>query len=322
MKSLHVTNGDSTADLLRLSGLGGDVLPWRDVLHEGPVPADLDPPALNEVRARFIASQGWAELDVVRRSFAERDTVIERAGDFEHVVLWFEHDLYDQLQLLQILDRLSGLDLGETVLEIVMIDDHPAVERFLGLGQLSPEQLRQLFPERQPVTPEQIEVAQALWRVFRDPVTPGVLYYYSRDAPVLPFVGAALRRHVEQLPSLENGLGRTEQQALEALAAGPRRAADLFIAQSEQEESPFLGDTTFWSYLERLAEGAAPLLRIDAAEPFSESKVAMTAVGVQVLRGAVDHIECNGIDRWYGGLHLEGRRGLWRRSSDGHLGRH
>ncbi|HKB20032.1 MAG TPA: heavy metal-responsive transcriptional regulator, partial [Gaiellaceae bacterium] len=36
---LHVTNGESAGNTLRQTGLGGAVLPWQDVLHEGPVPA-------------------------------------------------------------------------------------------------------------------------------------------------------------------------------------------------------------------------------------------------------------------------------------------
>ena len=31
---LHITNGDSTAGTLRQTGLEGEVIPWRDVLHE------------------------------------------------------------------------------------------------------------------------------------------------------------------------------------------------------------------------------------------------------------------------------------------------
>ena len=36
---LHVTNGESAGNTLRQTALGGAVLPWQDVLHEGPVPA-------------------------------------------------------------------------------------------------------------------------------------------------------------------------------------------------------------------------------------------------------------------------------------------
>jgi hypothetical protein len=35
---LHVTNGDSAGSTLRQTALGGTLLPWQDVLNEGPVP--------------------------------------------------------------------------------------------------------------------------------------------------------------------------------------------------------------------------------------------------------------------------------------------
>jgi len=33
---LHITNGESAGNTLRQTALGGAVLPWQDVLHEGP----------------------------------------------------------------------------------------------------------------------------------------------------------------------------------------------------------------------------------------------------------------------------------------------
>ena len=96
---LIVSNGGSAVDMLRDFGAQGTMLPWRDVLHDGPVP-DLPLQELSEVRAQFISSQGWAPLDEARAQFRERDRELLAAGQFEEIVLWFEHDLYDQLQLL------------------------------------------------------------------------------------------------------------------------------------------------------------------------------------------------------------------------------
>ena len=55
---LHITNGDSAVGLMREGGISGDILPWRDVLHDGPVPGGLDLEALSRVRARFLADRG------------------------------------------------------------------------------------------------------------------------------------------------------------------------------------------------------------------------------------------------------------------------
>jgi len=54
---LHVTNGESAGNTLRQTGLGGAVLSWQDVLHEGPVPA-VPPAELRAVRAQLACAAG------------------------------------------------------------------------------------------------------------------------------------------------------------------------------------------------------------------------------------------------------------------------
>ncbi len=302
---LHVTNGDSAASLIRATGLAGEILPWRDVLHEGPVPAGLSLAELRAVRARFIAGEGWGEASRVLEDFKRRDATLAGFREYGEVVLWFEHDLYDQLQILQILDFFAVQDPPTTALQLISIDRHPDVERFLGLGQLRPEQMAALFGERRAVSPEQLELARRAWRAFRDPDPAAIVELLERETSALPFLDAALRRHVEQFPSQRNGLGRTEQQALEGVASGRERPGELFRHDQDREESPFLGDSVFFAYLERLASGARPLLEI------AESMVALTEDGRGVLEGDEDYVRLNGLDRWLGGVHLRGRSS-WR----------
>jgi hypothetical protein len=121
---LHITNGDSAGGLIQESDIGGDVLPWRDVLHEGPVPADLDLDDLSAIRAEYLAGRELGDLENLKRDFAERDNMLRRFADYDEVVLWFEWDLYDQLQLIQLLDFFAGFspdDLGETGTDLSLI---------------------------------------------------------------------------------------------------------------------------------------------------------------------------------------------------------
>jgi hypothetical protein len=104
---LHITNGDCAVAVISQVVQGG-ILPWRDVLHEGPVRAGLSLEELSAERARFIADAGWGEFTAVLKNFRERDAAFRRAGEHDEIVLWFEHDLYDQLQLIQVLDGLAS----------------------------------------------------------------------------------------------------------------------------------------------------------------------------------------------------------------------
>src|SRR5688572_759644 len=134
---LHITNGDCAAAVLS-QAVQGEVLPWRDVLHEGPVHAGLPLEALSRRRASFIVSAGWAAQPLVEKQFAERDTALRDAGRHEEVVLWFEHDLYDQLQLVQLLAWFAG-------------HPHPKLSLVCEaeyLGTMTPARAADLFAQR------------------------------------------------------------------------------------------------------------------------------------------------------------------------------
>ena len=94
--ALHLTNGDSTVPGLLGTGLAETVLPWRDVLHEGPVP-DVPDAELRRIRARFLAGAAAADIGT-EAEFERRDRALAEHRDGEFV-LWFEADLYDQLQV-------------------------------------------------------------------------------------------------------------------------------------------------------------------------------------------------------------------------------
>ncbi len=321
---LHVTNGDSTAGTIKLSGLPGRVVPWRDILYEGPIPAGLGPDELRDARARFIANAGWGSYDQVLAEFVERDQQLAAFREHEEVVLWFEHDLYDQLQLLQILDWFMGQSQRQTTLSLICIGSFPGVSPFHGLGQLRPTQIATLFPGRGRVTVDQLELARAGWNAVRSSDPTAIERIIASDTGALPFLGAALRRFLEEYPGLRDGLSRTERQVVELLRVGISTPAELFLAISDREERPFLGDSTLWTYIHGLASGPVPLLSpVDggslslpapggSAGQFVKRRLRLTDSGHGVAAGELDYVALNGIDRWLGGVHLAGKSVDWR----------
>jgi hypothetical protein len=312
---LHITNGDATAKTLNDADLGGEIAVWRDVLHEGPVPAGLGLDELREVRARYLAGEGWATYERVLADLTARDALLRDFDRHPQIVLWFEHDLYDQLQVLQALDFFSSVDVGGIALEAIGVEDWVAKPGFHGLGQLSPQELALLWNDsRHAVTADALRLGRDGWAAFRDP-DPRVLERFSQtDTSALPFLASALRRHFEEYPSTRDGLSRTEAQILSGIATGIDSPPRLFADSIDREEAPYLGDSVYWSYLQRLAAGPRPLLAITEPSPeapFVASTLTLTDDGRGVLAGEADHIRCNGIDRWLGGVHLTLER-LWR----------
>jgi len=335
VSTLHITNGSCAGDILQ-TFVDGHVVLMCDVLHEGPAPR-VDGDAWHATRARFLADEFQSNADEVRAGLAHCDRTIADAVGRDDIVLWFEHDLFDQLELIRTLD-LVRLKADATyvsnptcvsnptsvasgfsrTISLICIDRFPGVDRFIGLGQLNPDQLASLYPSRRPVTADQYEIASRAWDAFRsaDPMEL-VRLTASMQADPLPFLRDALLRLLAEYPSTTNGLSRTEQLALHALDEAPMAAGELFAATQRQESRPFMGDATFYDILRTLASARVPLVTLDGDSGHDGDvrgvPVSITQAGRDVAAGRRDHVALNGIDRWKGGVHLIGdSRSPWR----------
>ena len=141
-------------------------------------------------------------------------------------MLWFEHDLYDQLQLIQVLDGLA--ELKGPPISLVCEAEY--------LGNMEPARAAELFALRSPVTRRHMAEARAAWIAFRSP-DPRSLETLKIAA--LPFLAAALRRHLEEFPWTSDGLSRTERQILQG---------------NTEEEPAFMGDVVLEWHRERIAK--------------------------------------------------------------------
>jgi hypothetical protein len=320
--TLHITNGDHAAGKLRRV-IDGTVITTCDVLHEGPAPR-VDERAWYDLRARYLADHG-PDAASIRESLAASDRAIAEAcahgGD---LVLWFEHDLYDQLLLVRTLDLIgstaaSAKKTATPAVSLICIDRFPGVERFIGLGQLTADQLATLIPTALPVTADQYALATIAWNAFRAPDPHGLedlALSGGAAANTLPFLEDALKRFLAEFPSTANGLSRTDTLALQALSRGPLAAHALFRATQDEEPRPFMGDWTFYRALRTLASARVPLVSTTLPVPDDTARthmVEITAAGRDVLAGRADAIALNGIDQWRGGVRLSGQnQSPWR----------
>lgn len=320
---LHITNGDSTVPGIKAFDPGGVILPWRDILHEGPVPGGIGPDLLAEVRSAHLEKAGYTTFDAAIRSFRERRDLIRRAGEFEEVVLWFEHDLYDQLQIVEALADLRDL-VPLPSSGLICIDRFAGVERFFGLGQLTHEQIASLYPSRIAVDTGMLDLAARAWEAFRES-DPRNIEALSRDGNgKLPFLAPALLRLLRELPDSNSGLTETESIVLGQLADGPETPHELFKGMQDAEAAPFLGNASFWTILAGLVQAATPAVETVggatwpsdpagfARPEFREIRLALTNAGRRIRNGELDFVRLNGVDRWLGGTHLDGREAIWR----------
>jgi hypothetical protein len=325
---LHVANGSSTTMTIEAAGIPGRCSIWADVLYEGPVPGGLSDAELIEVRKQFLEGPAdhtglaWAgsdpTLDPVN-DLGRWRSVIEAHEDYDELILWFEHDLFDQLNLIQLLPWIRDRLPATKPVSLICIGSFPGRPDFKGLGELTPEELAPLLDTRERISDAQYELARRAWLTFRAPTPERLDQLRREDTSALPYLAAALTRFLQEFPWTSDGLSRTERRLL-ALASEGMALWKAFPRMHEGEQFYYVTDGTMASMAETLARTSPALLMLDVSASSGHvlrGTIALTDSGRSVLAGQLDRVAACGIDRWLGGVHLHGRSDVWRWDEQG-----
>ncbi|MDQ0902889.1 DUF1835 domain-containing protein [Paenibacillus sp. V4I7] len=324
---LHIVNGDAFGDKLRVSGIDGDIMVWRESLYEGPIGMQMSDSVLLSIRAAYMNLQHGIPEELFKSITLQQEKAMDRlAEDIDEIVLWFEHDLYDQLMLCYLLSRLFALPNPSLKLSLLSINQFPGVEFFHGLGQLNVDQITQLHDKWLPVNEDQLLLACKVWTAYSasEPILMATLL--EEDLSALPFLQKALQANSERYPSSQNGLSANQQLILELIGEEEMPILSLFKRVSQTASHYGLGDLQFWAIVDSIRKCEIPLVRLAGGdklpvygEPlpphFEEWRLQRSDTGKLVHAGEQDHIYLNGMNDWIGGVHLLGKKGLWRRNA-------
>jgi len=321
---LHIHNGESTAGTLREFGFPGEHFAVKEVLMCGPTPAGLSQDDWFALRAKFLADEYELELEDAERDLRKQGQVLDRISEHDEVILWFEHDLFCQINLIYFLDWLSQRPSGATRLSLICIGEYTGMDDFRGLGQLTGEQLASLFDGRHEISESESKTAARAWAAYCSSDPRAIANLLDQGTSSMPFLQQALLLHLARFPSVRNGLGRVENRALELISRGPIDFKSLFPMFAETEHLYGLGDSQFWRELIRLSDARNPVINVSGPDDktgafnsnqFHQARLELTETGRAVLAGEQDFLELNLIDYWLGGVHLTDGN-LWRWDED------
>ncbi len=250
MSKLIITNGDMAAERIREAGFGETVLPWRDVLHDGPVLLSNSLKKTSERRAIFLSAFADVPLEDVQREFRGRDQTLLNSDPAMRIELWFEHDLYDQLQLFQLLYVFST-ELQDRDVFLVQTDDY--------LSEISDADFLHLPETVVKISPEQKAYGKSAWEAFTSSIPDKLRVMAGQTAP-LSSAQAALQRLLGEFPNPKTGLSHSLFLALTPLLENNRKIKDLFLTMQEGEEAKFMGDLSFARALDGVVLAQNPLL--------------------------------------------------------------
>ncbi|WML46711.1 DUF1835 domain-containing protein [Neobacillus sp. PS3-34] len=302
---IHIVNGDVVGN--KIQQIDGDIIVWREMYDFGPLSLTWSKEEQINRRAHFFEEKLGIPSKVFIDNCQRQNSLLNDIPKSEEIILWFEHDRFDQTMLMYLLTELSSK--GFRNLSMISINQYPGIDPFHGLGQLSSEQLIELLEIKKEITNEQIHEAVTGWKAYNSNDRDDIEKWILTENHFLPFLLQVFKDHRGYFPSHKTGLNEVESLALSFIKEGECLFYNLFNSIAKNRLNDGLSNLHFAAILNELMKGSHPLLFSDIPLPnyllpASNAKLELTSHGLDVLNGEQNRIHLVGIDWWVGGVHL------------------
>lgn len=137
---------------------------WREVLVQGPLFYQVDSELFWDMRAQFMEVAYDVKLaEYKKKSLAEFAKLRQfKAGE---IVLWFEHDLFCQINLVALLSHILR-NKKNCKVSLVCVGDYPGFKMRVGLGQIPTADYVPLYEQRVILDKKDLLLADRAWMLF------------------------------------------------------------------------------------------------------------------------------------------------------------
>ena len=278
---LHITNGDSFTEKLKSLDLKGDIITWREMLCEGKTETNVGSESFWKTRFDFLhknykVSKSW----FIEKTLKEYRSLCNHKQQ-DHIVLWFEYDLFCQINMLAVISWLKT-HRRHAEISLVCSGKEDATDTLYGLNELSNEQLVRLYNKRTVLTQDDIEYADYVWQLYcsDNPIRLENLTDYKNYH--FDYLSGAIRAHLKRFPTIKNGLNEVENNLLRlSLQQKPNSKTELLSTILQNQGLFGFGNTQY----DRVITSLKPLFS-------SFNPVRLTKKGKEILEGKTSYYSC------------------------------
>ncbi|RFS18939.1 hypothetical protein DVR12_25360 [Chitinophaga silvatica] len=298
MRYLHVLNGDSALTLFRQSEVSGEIIICREMMCEGKVKYTNNLSAFFESRAKHLQYHyGIDRKTYYSHVVRELEKMVFFASSTDEIVLWFEYDLFSQVNLLFILHFIAN-SLFDKQLPISIVDlpHHPTAE-----------DLPKALNKRILLQSDDLALAADIWDAWCMD-TPMLLETISKmSTGNLKYIPAAITAHLKRFPDAVTGLSIIESYFLLQLALGSYRWYELYMLFWRDLEIYGFSNFQLDVLVHRMVDAGV----IDEREQL----LIITSLGQEVLDEQENYLDYVSLEhRWLGGVRLSTTPWRWDQS--------
>ncbi len=270
---LHITNGDSTTNYLKKLNFQGDFITWREILCEGKTSTDVGSEHFWKSRFDFLKqSYKVTKKQFIDLTLKEYRNLCNHKSQ-EEIVLWFEYDLFCQINMIAVICWLKRYRKGRKI-SLVCSGEVKGSNKLLGLAELTEKQLKTQYQNKTELTIDDIEYADYVWQLYcsDNPIKLQNVYQYQQNT-TFKYLIDSLLVHLQRFPSIGNGLNNVENSILDITVNSALNSQDELIRKLLQQENQYgFGDLQYKKQVNDLK---------DYFSSFSPVKLNKTGIKVQ-----------------------------------------
>jgi hypothetical protein len=202
----HILNGDSLAYSFPHAGIEGEIVVVREALIDGELSGD----SLHEFwqsRARYMGITETEYNDSVVREIQK----IMNAPDESTFNLWFEYDLFCQVNMWFILSIINSLSIRKNVFAVFTAHLTQTDKHFWnGFGPAQSDELKVCFGDKICLSEGDIDFGQQLWEAYKNGKVQELTNLSKRHSSAFPYLQEVVKAHIERFPT-DGTKGRPEK---------------------------------------------------------------------------------------------------------------
>lgn len=241
MASVHITNGDCLATQLLATQIGGEIITCRECLIDGDVKANTLE-RFWQIRAQFIEQTYHAPTGAYDQKTVAEFKKLESLSPKSDVYLWFENDLFCQVNMWFVVSLLSELQPTATLYRIFPVIEH-GTDTWKGFGVSTPEMLEKALLNKVAFTPEDIQLTKELWAAYQNSDFAALEALANQPSNSYHFLPEVCKAHKGRFSSEGDSAAPTPEQIMkEIMQSGITDFASVFTAFSSKAGIYGFGD--------------------------------------------------------------------------------
>jgi hypothetical protein len=234
----HILNGDSLAYSFPETNIQGEIIVVREALVEG----DVSGSNLDDFWQTRAKCMGLTKVEYSNKVVTEFEKIINAAGNSEFN-LWFEFDLFCQVNMWFVISIINNLRINKKVFAVYTFHLDKSNKHFWnGFGPAKTNELKICLDNRIQFNSRDLQFGQDLWDAYKNGNLEDLQRLSKNQSTTFPYIHEVIQAHIDRFP--KNGENGRPERVLEDITKNISTDFKMVFKEFWNRESIYgFGDT-------------------------------------------------------------------------------